>query len=119
MSSYYSEEKTLALPASGADSDGKKMSGLGAFASGLGKPMGGMSGKKLYGRELKQYDDKDIGIIMIIIIVFGGNEIMIFRLDVLLSNLSVDELDELNNDFDPDVSTFLGIFTGLKCVDET
>lgn len=44
--------------------------------------MGG--GDKLYGRELRDVDDKDI--------------------ESLLANLSVEELEDLNNDFDPDVS---------------
>jgi len=38
---------------------------------------------KFYGRDLREYDDKDI--------------------EGLLSNLSMEELEDLNNDFDPDV----------------
>lgn len=38
---------------------------------------------KLFGRDLKEYEDVDI--------------------DTLLSKLSADELEELNNDVDPDV----------------
>lgn len=39
---------------------------------------------KLYGREFREYDDNDI--------------------ESLLGKLSVDEMEELNNDFDPDVN---------------
>lgn len=47
---------------------------------------------KLYGRELRDYDDSD--------------------LEALLNKLSVEELEELDNAFDPDVSgNFLRFFS--------
>lgn len=67
FSSYYAEEKTLTV-----QSAKKKTSTL----------MGG--GEKLYGRELRDFDDKDI--------------------ESLLLNLTTEELEDLNNDFDPDVN---------------
>lgn len=58
----------------------KRTGGVGGLTSGAG--VGG-GGDKYYGRELGTYDDKDI--------------------EGLLSNLTTDELEDLNNDFDPDV----------------
>ena len=91
--SFYSEEKTLAAPDTQQNNQqqpasvGKKSYGL----AGTEK-----AGEKLYGRELNQYDDKDI--------------------EKLLSNLSTDELTELNNDFDPD-NSFLP--PSQRCRDQT
>lgn len=51
---------------------------------GLTNPGGGPgNAAKFYGRDLRDYEDKDI--------------------EGLLSNLSTEELEDLNNDFDPDV----------------
>lgn len=46
------------------------------------KKMGGDN--KLYNKDLHEFDDKDI--------------------ELLLTNLTIEELEDLNNDFDPDVS---------------
>lgn len=66
--SFYSEDHTIQLP--------KK------------KPIDGSGGNggaaKLYGRDLREYDDNDI--------------------DSLLDNLTMEELQDLNNEMDPDVS---------------
>lgn len=67
FSSFYSEEKTLSV-----QNGNKKSNAL----------IGG--GEKFYGRELRDFDDKEI--------------------ESLLSNLTTEELEDLNNDFDPDVS---------------
>lgn len=47
---------------------------------------GGGAGAKLYGRDLSGFDDGDI--------------------DDLLDNLTMEELEDLNNEMDPDVSCF-------------
>lgn len=74
-SDYYAEEKTLAVPSAK-------------------KAMGG--GDKLYGKELRDIDDKDI--------------------ENLLSNLTTEELENLNNDFDPDNSL---LPPSQRCRDQT
>ncbi|KAL3106043.1 hypothetical protein niasHT_022224 [Heterodera trifolii] len=76
-SDYYAEEKTLAAPKQPL---AKRAGGVGGLTSGAGN----CGGEKYYGRDLSNYDDKDI--------------------EGLLSNLNTDELEELNNDFDPDNS---------------
>ena len=68
--SYYAEETTLQAPGSRTQPSG--------------------TGMKLYGRDLRDYDDND--------------------LETLLGKLSTDELEDLNNDFDPDVGNFLKLF---------
>lgn len=65
--SYYSEDQTIQIPAA------KKT-----------EPTTSAEKRKLFGRDLRDFDDND--------------------LDSLLNNLSVEEMTELNNDFDPDVS---------------
>ena len=77
--SFYAEEKTLA-----ASKSLNKHSGVGGLTNPGGGPGAGGGGGKFYGRDLRDYDDKDI--------------------DGLLTNLSTEELEDLNNDFDPDVS---------------
>jgi tropomodulin len=57
-------------------------------------PSGG--GMKLYGRDLRDYDDND--------------------LETLLGKLSTDELEDLNNDFDPDNSL---LPPSQRCKDQT
>ncbi|KAL3080994.1 hypothetical protein niasHT_037462 [Heterodera trifolii] len=79
-SDYYAEEKTLAAPKQPL---AKRAGGVGGLTSGAGN----CGGEKYYGRDLSNYDDKDI--------------------EGLLSNLNTDELEELNNDFDPDNSPLL------------
>ena len=69
--SYYAEETTLTAPPAS-------------------RTQAGGSGMKLYGKDLREFDDNDI--------------------EALLGKLSVDELEDLNNDFDPDVSYFISIF---------
>ncbi|CAK5062352.1 unnamed protein product [Meloidogyne enterolobii] len=76
---FYAEEKTLAAPKSMKQS-GPTSGGLATHAPSLAS--GGAA--KFYGRDLREYDDKDI--------------------EGLLSNLSMEELEDLNNDFDPDNS---------------
>lgn len=52
---------------------------------------------RLYGKDLKAYEDLDV--------------------DTLLSRLTAEELEELNNEVDPDVSTLSGFFcTSWKSV---
>uniref|UniRef100_A0AC35FCP3 Tropomodulin n=1 Tax=Panagrolaimus sp. PS1159 TaxID=55785 RepID=A0AC35FCP3_9BILA len=75
-SDYYSEETTLQAPGSRT-----------APSSG---------GMKLYGRDLRDYDDND--------------------LETLLGKLSTDELEDLNNDFDPDNSL---LPPSQRCKDQT
>ena len=65
--SYYAEEATLTAPPAS-------------------RTQAGAGGMKLYGKDLRDFDDNDI--------------------EALLGKLSVDELEDLNNDFDPDVSVF-------------
>lgn len=77
--SYYAEEKTLAAPKPASAATIKKPP-----VSSSNTKMGGAD--KIYGRELREFDDKDI--------------------ESLLSNLTTEELEDLNNDFDPDVSLF-------------
>ncbi|KAH7724937.1 LMOD1 protein [Aphelenchoides avenae] len=74
--SYYSEETTIAAPTAK-------------------NPSGG-AGAKLYGRDLREFDDKDI--------------------ENLLAKLSTDELEDLNNDFDPDNSL---LPPSQRCRDQT
>lgn len=62
-----------------------------------GKKMGG--GEKLYGKDLHEFNDKDI--------------------ESLLTNLTTEELEDLNNDFDPDVNFLIKykqIFRILYCL---
>uniref|UniRef100_A0A1I7YYL8 Tropomodulin n=1 Tax=Steinernema glaseri TaxID=37863 RepID=A0A1I7YYL8_9BILA len=66
--SYYAEEKTFAAPGAA------RKTPAGTRGAGV----------KLYGRDLRDYDDND--------------------LENLLSKLTVEELEDLNNDFDPDNS---------------
>lgn len=68
--SYYAEEATLSAPAARNQTQEQR--------------------RKLYGRDLREFDDNDI--------------------EALLGKLSVDELEDLNNDFDPDVSCDLIYF---------
>jgi tropomodulin len=75
-SDYYAEEQTLTAAGSRT------------------APSGG--GMKLYGRDLREYDDND--------------------LETLLGKLSVDELQDLNNDFDPDNSL---LPPSQRCKDQT
>lgn len=77
---YYSEEKSL-----DAARDKNSVLGLdGKTSDGVYKKPG-TGGPKLYGRELREYEDKDI--------------------EGILSKLTTDELNELNNDLDPDNSS--------------
>lgn len=87
-SDYYAEEKTLAAS--------KSLNKNTGCADGLTSPNSGHAGKKLYGRDLRDYDEKDI--------------------EGLLSNLSTDELEDLNNDFDPDNSL---LPPSQRCRDQT
>lgn len=64
--SFYAEDHTIQLP-SKKSTDGN-----------------GGTGAKIYGRDIRDFDDNDI--------------------DDLLDNLTVEELEDLNNEMDPDVS---------------
>lgn len=67
--SFYSEDHTIQLPKN------KSIDG------------GGNGGAKIYGRDLREFDDNDF--------------------DSLLDNLTMDELQDLNNELDPDVSSIV------------
>ncbi|KAI3416118.1 hypothetical protein GPALN_005667 [Globodera pallida] len=84
---YYAEEKTLAASKQPLAA---RTGGVGGLTSGV------VGGDKYYGRDLSNYDDKDI--------------------EGLLSNLNTDELEELNNDFDPDNSL---LPPSQRCRDQT
>ncbi|KAI1713532.1 tropomodulin domain-containing protein [Ditylenchus destructor] len=88
-SDYYAEEKTLAAPKPASAATIKKPP-----VSSSNTKMGGAD--KIYGRELREFDDKDI--------------------ESLLSNLTTEELEDLNNDFDPDNSM---LPPSQRCKDQT
>jgi hypothetical protein len=80
--SYYAEEKTLAAP------------------SLTKKPMGG--GDKLYGRDLREYEDKDIESLLSKLTTEELEGIREQSIELEISVRNMLPLD-LNSDFDPDV----------------